>query len=730
MSAQLKLLGMKLTNFGRHQDLDITFSENLTVIKGPNGAGKSTVLQAPYFAFFGVSAVDGKASDIPFTGEKNCSVALEFDLSGDVYTITRTLKDATLTKFVDSGMSANVIIATGHTAVNQWVERNLGVTQKLFMTLTYSAQTETAAIMSIGAATLNRMVEEIAEADFISRVEKKSADFQLAADIGLRGMEAPQDIGELTVKLTQAEVTCVAADTAYVIAEQNHQAAQQTLRSFKPVIQKAREDTRLIAELRVSLPEIERNIGAYESAVARALSDITTIDCTEADVTKAKEARAEISGLLKEAQGVAERYTSANDRVVRIKGWLATRKPQVDLCSKLNQPLLDAAQAATVAREAMDTSQGKRNEASAELGKAKQTLDDSVCPTCERPFDDAALEVAKKTVERITLELVDLNADFTAKRKAYLEADAAFKKINDQLPANHASLLQSFEDKEEELKEAETQLAATPAPDKDKIETWETWVTQHTANITEMKNKLSSLEDYQKQHAQAAARLQAAQGKKKTIEDKLQEIGEVDLPALQAQEVEFVQSAGAAELAFDRATQQQKAIKLTVEAFKAEITKTEQLMQKRTSLERRKTGFSGLTKYLRENRETFMAEMWTQLMGLTSEFVSSVTDGKISAILRGEGADFYYVEDGIEKSYARLAGGFKAIAGVGLRVALASLLPAGVSLVVLDEPSSELRDDLAASLAGALRATDRQIVLVTHREGEEFASDQVINLTA
>ena len=116
-------------------------------------------------------------------------------------------------------------------------------------------------------------------------------------------------------------------------------------------------------------------------------------------------------------------------------------------------------------------------------------------------------------------------------------------------------------------------------------------------------------------------------------------------------------------------------------------------------------------------------------MALTSQFVFDVTGGRIERIERSENGEFLYVEDGRTMAYTRLAGGFKAIAGVGLRLALSSLLPAGVSVLVLDEPSSELRDDMAAALAGALRAQDRQIVLVTHRVGEEYTADAVTELT-
>ena len=74
------------------------------------------------------------------------------------------------------------------------------------------------------------------------------------------------------------------------------------------------------------------------------------------------------------------------------------------------------------------------------------------------------------------------------------------------------------------------------------------------------------------------------------------------------------------------------------------------------------------------------------------------------------------------------SGGMASICGVALRMALDHVLAQSVGFVVLDEPSSELNDEHAASLGGALRGQQRQVILVTHREGEEFVSDTVISL--
>jgi DNA repair exonuclease SbcCD ATPase subunit len=253
-------------------------------------------------------------------------------------------------------------------------------------------------------------------------------------------------------------------------------------------------------------------------------------------------------------------------------------------------------------------------------------------------------------------------------------------------------------------------------------------MSEYLAQIKDIKRQLRNKEEYEEQYQTASTKLTAAKNQRDMIDGELAKLGDTDIVAVTTKNQEFHTAAVECEQAYSKAKQELSSIELSIKSFEQEIQKAEDLMQRRALLERRASNFDGLTKYLRNNRATFMAELWEQLMALTSQFVFEVTGGRIERIERSTDGDFWYVEEGRRAAYARLAGGFKAIAGVGLRLALASLLPAGMSLIVLDEPSSELRDDMAAALASVLRSQNRQIVMVTHRQGEEYTADTVIEL--
>jgi len=338
------------------------------------------------------------------------------------------------------------------------------------------------------------------------------------------------------------------------------------------------------------------------------------------------------------------------------------------------------------------------------------------------------LEVAKDQIARFNELWTKLKITQAQCQSAFDEAHNNYHALQNKLPPFVEAV---FEDRKKELAKLQEECPKDEIT-ADQIKSMEAELTAAAEKVAEAKSALAAREKAENEHKSASERLDRYKRAKQAAFDKLAELGEIDIAAVQEHHSILLEAQSSAQVQFSKDNASHDRASLEVAAFGKAIEKAEKLMNERSLLERRKASFSGLAKYVRENRETFMAELWDQLMALTSDFISGVTDGRISAIMRGESGDFVYVEndDGEQHAYARLAGGFKAVAGVGLRIALASLLPAGVSLVVLDEPSSELRDDVAAAMAAALRATDRQIILVTHRVGEEYASDQVIELGA
>ena len=86
---------LTLRNFKRFRNETIEFSDGITGILGNNGTGKSSIVQAIFFALYGVRAT-GIAPDYivsSFAAPKDkCEVKLEFSVDGEQYTVIRTFK--------------------------------------------------------------------------------------------------------------------------------------------------------------------------------------------------------------------------------------------------------------------------------------------------------------------------------------------------------------------------------------------------------------------------------------------------------------------------------------------------------------------------------------------------------------------------------------------------------------------------------------------------------------
>ncbi len=721
MSSKISFKAMKLTNFGRHENLDVEFSSTLTVLKGPNGSGKSTVLQGIFFALFGVSAVDGTAKDIPNVNAKDCEVVLRVQIGSETYSIGRTLKDAGVYRMDGE------LLASGHTSVNGWIVDKLGVTQKQFLSLAYSPQTETAAIMSIGAAELNRMVERLSGADFIGRVESKAGHIGTSVAIRLDVTEKPESVEELEMSIGVQSELRATLETALQEATAKHESAVEEYEKHAATLEEARKNARA----RKDLTEIKL---LAEKTADRAQGRIDALAATAAepclDNDEIERMKARKAALLKEATDTEVECAEFNRLTERLQ---SARKrleecPDYEALAFAIQPDLDAARnQLTVLVADKANALGARDRAKREYMDADKSDKSGVCGTCLRPYEGHDKQAAEDRLQAAHTALRDAEIAYDTAYTALATATTVKDKLQSRMPTEIE--LRKRHTLKEAVHELELAVKNTPFPTD-----IDTGLLRKEAD--EIGGKLLA----ERRHADAVA--EAKQGLRKAQEDieksaetiatanaRLSQIPEVDLNAETQKSSELQHAIHVAMTAINDARRDKRDVDTEISALEQRAAKARALTEERAMLERRAASFNGLSKYLRSNRATFMSELWDQLMLLTSTFVSEVTDGRIEQIGRTDSGDFYYVERGQRSAYARLAGGFKAIAGVGMRLALASLLPGGVSVLVLDEPSSELADDMAASLAGALRGQDRQIVLVTHRTGEEFAADTVLELS-
>ena len=132
-----------LKNFKRFRDQTICFQDGITGILGNNGTGKSSIVEAVFFALYGVKAT-GIAADYIVSSfaspKEKCEVRLDFRIGGDNYTIVRTFRKGKSVTHDATFHKDGKLVATGVSQVETEVRRTLGMGPLDFRNTVYAAQ--------------------------------------------------------------------------------------------------------------------------------------------------------------------------------------------------------------------------------------------------------------------------------------------------------------------------------------------------------------------------------------------------------------------------------------------------------------------------------------------------------------------------------------------------------------------------------------------------------------
>ncbi|MFA4860691.1 AAA family ATPase [Methanoregula sp.] len=132
-----------LDNFKRFRHAEINFKDGITGVLGNNGTGKSSLVQAIFFALYGVQATGITADYIvsSFAGQKEkCQVRLEFTIGSDRYAVIRIFKKAKSVTHEAEFYKNTKMMATGVSQVETEVRRTLGMGPVDFKNTIYAGQ--------------------------------------------------------------------------------------------------------------------------------------------------------------------------------------------------------------------------------------------------------------------------------------------------------------------------------------------------------------------------------------------------------------------------------------------------------------------------------------------------------------------------------------------------------------------------------------------------------------
>ncbi len=707
--------------FKKLKDAEVTFSPGMTAIRGPNGAGKSSVLHAVLFALYGVGAVPGgKAAAVP-TGESNASATLNFTLGTSSYSLERTTTAAKLYRIGADGQLD--LQANGTSAVSDYVKDALGIASaQEFCKFSYSPQGETSALLTLGASALNKTVEQLAGADFVDRIvtrAKTKTDFLKG---GLAQLPDAVDTRQKQEELNDATVRMAAVEQDFSAREADSERAAERLSAARVCLQRAAERNRHAREVHRSRTALEREL---EVSVRQHAS------CSE-KLDSAGQPEPEVSAHdLATAKETADSLRSAGARRAEL---CRQRSAAERSASALSQRAADSAAVAVQLEETqtklfpLTEQQQELKAVVSERKRAVLSLQASVrgavCHACQRPFDADSATALEEQLAQAETELAGLQQKLAETEDKVLGLERGIATLRRSLlsekeAAQYTGALASLETTEREL-------ASLPEVSSAELEEAEAAYQRLIRQAAQREAAMATLQQLTAEKAKHEAAISASE---KALQE-LPELAEEDETPLHAEEKAAMEEAAVAAAVLAALQSEFSQLEARARGLESEIQQAQAADAKRKALEERVSVLGALVKFLTQNKARYLTGIWDGITATVSEFVSSVTGGGISSLSRDESGEFWFIENGEQRPIFCASGGQRAIIGVGMRLALGNLQPAGAGLLLLDEPSAELADETAAALAGALRAQDRQIVLVTHRSGDEFSADKTVMLGA
>lgn len=714
--SEFTVKGVFLKNFKKHSSLGVEFSEAVSVIRGPNYAGKSSIIEAVFYALFGATAVPGgKAIVANRFAKAQPSVTLEFDANGKNGSILRTPTAANL--WIEGELKA-----TGHTAVNAWVEEYFGMAQKLILMLSRSSQGETSALMTLGAPELNRVIESVSNVKYVDDLADKASKLAAKAQAQVEAIGTVEDTAPLEEMLfnLQAESTELTAKLKKIEAEgkeMSGKAVELSAQIKEANVNNLKHRTleAAIQLTRDSLLKLKTKIESAQATLASmTIPDVSSLLVKEGELSKDYLAK----------QGEYDSVVHTINRIPQLKAEIASVEKEKDKLPNIARLKTAEEVLSTLTKESNDAFYAV-DACKKRIAAMRKEIANSVCSSCNRAFDESHLAEAKVSLVALEGQLPPLETTFTLAKNKYDSAKVEVIRLSSLQPSKDWE--EVLEAKKERLAEYHTTIAGRDPEvlkgERDEINAQLVALKAEIRSGSEAKRNYDSLS--MAMGVDEAAYSKHAENLKKSLAEQVVLIDveplNLELNALHDKIGINISLSSAASTMLSQCNRD-------ISELSFRVSNSKEKSEKLKIASNRAVRFTSFNKWLKKNKAAFLADIWASLLSICTEFTAICTDGEVSQVLRDDAGDFSYIEGGEVFPMEAASGGQRSIMGVGLRLALASLLPQGCKLVTLDEPTSDLTSEKAAMMTAALSGQGRQVIMTTHRDGDEIVADHVIQL--
>jgi DNA repair exonuclease SbcCD ATPase subunit len=712
------LEAITLEHFKGYETFHVIFPPGLTMITGANFSGKTRLLHAVLFAFWGVSAVPGGSKLVTSRGHKpgETRVTARFYHHGNTYRVERKVASAQLFRGDD-------LIASGTSAVNKEMESVLNAPQKFFLRLKYAEQSETQALLTLGAGELHKVIEHVSGANIVNRIIERASRVATAAQNGLDALGPTCDLPTLREDEQQLAANLNTMHQKLEAAKMAATEVQAQVTAMNTRLQNAETSNATYQRIKRDQQEVETQLAEAQANLESAQHEVEVYQA-EADTCPA------LAKELADANEYARLWKELQSDLSRSRSDVS--KTQASL--KLAEDELTKYQSDLKALGTHDNSnafqakidiQAKYQAAMSKSHELAQALENAVCPTCERPFEGQDVDTLNALWRTAKRQEVEMRYQFEA-------AEAYAKQEEDKmLLISHAqgqfdsATADAVRLREEEiaafkhLTESEAEAKAAQQPPTDE------YLKNLNDQATKAMQAAGAVASGARRSAKASARIEFL----RSALDQAQTLPPwVDTTPLQQQLKQLRnQDQGISSEVLSMTTAY--GVRYSEwNQVKTQLATEEDLQARVRGLQRDKDVAGGLAKYLRSNRDRFLQELWDQVMGYASDFAATCTGGAIERVERTAGGAFQFIEEGEVAMIEGASGAQKAIMSIGVQLALDTLLPDTFGALLMDEPTSQMDADRSLMLTQTLSQAGRQIIMVSHRELDATVAQSHIHL--
>lgn len=708
---------VKLTNFGRHRDLEVRFNPGLTALRGPNEAGKSTTLLAVAYALFGAKALKAPIEETVTWGEPVASLKVELDIAVDgvQYSIRRGKSGAEIN--YPGGK------VTGQTETVKFLCDRLRVDQSSAVKLILSNQAELRGALEAGTKATTDLIERLAEFDQIDQLIERMQEgltlgntasaenaLQTARESLLRHADLQEpDWAALDATIAHASEASHKAQARLDALESDRAAADNAVDAARTAENNYRQAVQRCDDLRAQLERVSHDRELAHRQAQEAAAGLRPKATLEAEIEQLKQApeHLKVWERLEKVAGVAPThqiegtYESARERLARLEAsvksltahvWELRKNISVweaavttGTCSVCGQ---DFSHLPEVAAKNAETA-GKIKQAEADLAALNVEVDGA------KALVDTLKYVVRQTEHSATL----------------LEGNPGYLGVSDLtlVPPTLVWIgpdVRALKDATQTLRELKAELARVEAEDR-----------ARTAAQARAEQLAQQVETLGAQWTSAVAAAEAL------VERPSVTAATAQRDAVLERRRPLQQAASDAQVALRDA---EYALRDARRAHKDACTQKDQAQAAVERLEGDLKSLvfnNALLKRVRQARPIIADQLWTIVLNAVSVYFSEMRGVKSTVT---KDVDGFKVDD---HAIATLSGSTLDILGLAIRVALVRTFLPNSPFLVLDEPSAAMDETRTQAMLGFLAGCgQKQIILVTHEDVSESVADHMIQL--